>query len=205
MKIKICGLQSLEDISYINEFMVDFAGFIFYPKSKRFITIKQSELMKNKLNSNIKTVGVFVDEDLKNLEQIIKTGVLDFVQLHGNENNQYINYVKETLKIPVIKAFKADCNLKFNIDNTNADFVLIDSFNKNSFGGTGNSFDWKIIPKTNKKIFLAGGLNSENVLSAMHFVNPYCLDINSGVEINGRKDRKKISDIIKIIKGYKND
>lgn len=205
MKIKICGLRTLEDISYVNVAMPDFTGFIFARGSKRKITIEQAELMKSALNKNIKSVGVFVDESPEVIISAAKLGIIDIIQMHGSETDEYIKEIKNYTKMEVIKAFKADENLNYNIENTNADYVLVDSFGKNSFGGTGNTFDWGLIPETNKKLFLAGGLNSENILEAIKRVKPYCVDINSGVETNGAKDKQKIIEIIQKIKGYENE
>ena len=202
MKVKICGLKTLEDIDYINEALPDFAGFIFAESSRR-ISFNQAAKMKSKLNKNIKSIGVFVNEKTEKIINAAEEGIIDLIQLHGNEDNNYIKEIGNKLKLPVIKAFKADSNLKYNIENTIADYVLIDSCNKNQFGGTGQLFDWGLIPETDKKIFLAGGLNADNIIRAIKEVNPYCLDINSGVEINGKKDRKKILEVMQIVKGYK--
>ena len=202
MKVKICGLKTLEDIDYINEVLPDFAGFIFAESSRR-VSFKLAAKMKSKLNKNIKSIGVFVNEKTENIINAAEEGIIDLIQLHGNEDNNYIKEIGNKLKLPVIKAFKADSNLKYNIENTIADYVLIDSCNKNQFGGTGQLFDWGLIPETEKKIFLAGGLNADNIIRAIKEVNPYCLDINSGVEINGKKDRKKILEVMQIVKGYK--
>ena len=202
MKVKICGLKTLEDIDYINEALPDFAGFIFAESSRR-VSFKKNKKMKSKLNKNIKSIGVFVNEKTEKIINAAEEGIIDLIQLHGNEDNNYIKEIGNKLKLPVIKAFKADSNLKYNIENTIADYVLIDSCNKNQFGGTGQLFDWGLIPETDKKIFLAGGLNADNIIRAIKEVNPYCLDINSGVEINGKKDRKKILEVMQIVKGYK--
>ncbi len=205
MKIKICGLMNLNDIEYVNETMPDFIGFIFASKSKRKISYEQALEMKKILNKNIKSAGVFVDENIENIIYAVKEGIIDLIQLHGEENENYIKELKTKVNIPIIKALKAENNLKDNINSTIADYILIDSISENSFGGTGKTFDWGIIPKTNKKIFLAGGINAQNVLKAIKTVKPYCVDINSGVETDGRKDKNKIKEIIQIIKGYNNE
>ena len=166
MKVKICGLKTLEDIDYINEALPDFAGFIFAESSRR-ISFNQAAKMKSKLNKNIKSIGVFVNEKTENIIKAAKEGIIDLIQLHGNEDNNYIKEIGSKLKLQVIKAFKADSNLKYNIENTIADYVLIDSGNKNQFGGTGQLFDWGLIPETDKKIFLAGGLNADNIIRAI--------------------------------------
>ncbi|MCD7781016.1 MAG: phosphoribosylanthranilate isomerase [Candidatus Gastranaerophilales bacterium] len=205
MKIKICGLMNLNDIEYVNETMPDFIGFIFASKSKRKISYEQALEMKKILNKNIKSAGVFVDENIENIIYAVKEGIIDLIQLHGEENENYIKELKTKVNIPIIKALKAENNLKDNINSTIADYILIDSISENSFGGTGKTFDWGIIPKTDKKIFLAGGINAQNVLKAIKTVKPYCVDINSGVETDGRKDKNKIKEIIQIIKGYNNE
>lgn len=206
MKIKICGLRRFEDIDYVNEFLPDFAGFIFAPKSKRYITADFTLKLRKELSKNIKSVGVFVNENLENIRKISDLKIIDFIQLHGDEDNLFIEKVKNTTNLPVIKAFRADEQLETKLQSSNADFFLIDSSSKNSFGGTGVTFDWNTIPKGYEdRIFLAGGLNVYNVKTAMKTVNPYCLDINSGVETDGFKDKIKMKEIFEIIKENKNE
>lgn len=199
VKIKICGLQCLEDISYVNEAKIDFAGFIFAEKSKRKVSVEQAKKMKGALSSDIKSVGVFVNEKINRIKEIAELKIIDLIQLHGNETNEYIKNLRLEINLPVIKALKADEQLKLNIDKTIADYILIDSVSDNHFGGTGKVFDYNLIPKTNKKIFVAGGLNALNIQNAIN-LTPYCLDINSGVETEGKKDRKKILEIVKQFK-----
>lgn len=205
MKIKICGLTSLDDINIINEAKPDFAGFIFAPQSIRKLTFEKAIRMRHAMDSNIKSIGVFVNANINEIISAAASEIINIIQLHGNETNEYIKQVKIETNLPVIKAFKASQDLRNELQQTDADFVLIDSHNRNGFGGTGKTFDWGLIPETNKKIFLAGGLNERNIKNAIKNVNPYCVDINSGVETNGKKDKQKIMDIIKIIKGYSNE
>ena len=202
MKIKICGLKRLDDISYVNEAGVDFAGFIFAEKSKRKIDFSTAKNLKKELKKDIKSVGVFVNQSFDFIKQAVDLGLVEFVQLHGEEDNSFIEKIQKELNIPVIKAFKADLNLKDNLKNTKADYVLIDSSDNQNFGGTGKTFDWGLIPETNKKIFLAGGLNSNNILSAIQTVRPFCLDVNSGVELNGIKNKTMIEDIVEKVRKY---
>ncbi len=206
MKIKICGLFREDDIYAVNEFQSDYIGFIFYPKSKRYINSEKAADLKKILNKNIKSVGVFVNEKEEKVIEIAKNHIVDVIQLHGNEDNEYIEKISSSTKLPVIKAFKADYDLNKNIKETKADYILIDSYNENTFGGTGVCFDWGVIPDEVKdRLFLAGGINISNVKEAIKKVNPYCIDINSGVETNGLKDKNKIEKIIKLIKGYTNE
>ena len=202
MKIKICGLKRLEDISYVNEAGVDFAGFIFAEKSKRRIDFLTAKNLKRELKKDIKPVGVFVNQSFDFIKQAVDLGLVEFVQLHGEEDNFFIEKIQKKLNIPVIKAFKADLNLEYNLKNAKADYVLIDSSDNQNFGGTGKIFDWGLIPETNKKNFLAGGLNSNNILSAIQTVKPYCVDVNSGVELNGIKNKKMIEDIVEKVRKY---
>ena len=170
-KIKICGLKSIEDISYVNDAKADYAGFIFAENSKRCISVDIAKQMKQKLSKNIKSVGVFVNQEITAIKEIAKQKIIDMIQLHGNETNEYIKMIKEETGLAVIKAFRADENLKNNIENIIADYILIDSSNGSQFGGTGNVFDYSLIPETNKPIFLAGGLNAQNITKALK-INP---------------------------------
>ena len=201
MKIKICGLMTLKDIDYVNQAEPDYVGFIFAKESRRRISINQAKEMKNHLNKNIKSVGVFINPDISEISECIENRITDLIQLHGDEDNQFIDEIKKLADIEIIKAIKADENIKENSSKTNADYILIDNIKP----GCGKVFDWALIPKLNKKIFLAGGLNSENIIHAIQIVNPYCVDINSGVETDGKKDKNKIAEIVKKIKGNKND
>ena len=198
MKIKICGLKSLDDIKIINKAKTNYAGFIFAKNSKRKIDFNLALKMKENINPEIKVTGVFANQEIKEIAEL--TGIIDVIQLHGDEDNNYIKSLKEMTDKKIIKAYKADNQLKENIENSLADYILIDSNSKSSFGGTGITFDWNIIPKTDKKIFLAGGLNINNIEKAIKMVNPYCLDINSGVETFGKKDEKKVIEIVKLIR-----
>ncbi len=192
MKIKICGLQTIEDIEAVNEVKPDYIGFIFAVESKRRITFEQAEKMKNKLSEGIKSVGVFLNEKIENISFCAENNIIDMIQLHGKEDNNYINQLKEKTNLPVIKVFSADKELENNINKTTADFVLID----NEKGGSGKVCNWKLIPeKRSKRIFLAGGLNIYNIEEAIKTVKPYCVDINSGVETNEKKDKNKIKEI----------
>ncbi len=203
MKIKICGLKRTEDIEYINQVKIDFAGFIFAQNSKRRVDLKTAETMKRLLNPDIKSVGVFANQDLNFIKEISEKKIIDIIQLHGSEDNDFICKIKEMTNLEVIKAFKADNNLEYAINISAADYVLIDSYNEKSFGGTGSAFDWSLIPQTDKKIFLAGGINILNAEKALKDVKPYCIDINSGVETNGVKDKYKIIEIVDRIRNKK--
>lgn len=201
LKIKICGLRRECDVDFVNSAGVDFVGFVF-AGSKRQVTPAQASVLKKRLSPDIKSVGVFVNESIENIKRICKNGIIDLIQLHGNEDSDFIKTLKNEINLPVIKAVKALSRdyIKEEIRN-DADFVLLDSFKENSFGGTGSIFDWTIVPDIKKPVFLAGGLNINNIKQAVDMVHPFCVDISSGVETDGFKDERKIFEITKLVRG----
>lgn len=192
MKIKICGLSRTQDIEIINKYKPDYAGFVF-AKSKRQVTPEAARALKAMLSPQIKAVGVFVDEDLQNVISLLKQNIIDMAQLHGSEEQNYINALKKECPAPVIKAVRADG--AFVLPEINSDYILFDS----GPGGTGKTFDWQKIKDYKKPFFLAGGLDAENIKSAAVY-KPYCADFNSGVETDGVKDEQKIKQIINIVR-----
>lgn len=198
MKIKICGLKRNEDIEYVNEALPDYIGFVF-SKSKRQVTLQQAYDLKRDLNSRIKSVGVFVNEPQDMIAELAKNGIIDLAQLHGNEDNVYISKLREKTdgKVKIIKAISI--SNEFSIDQINeidADFFLLD----NGSGGTGTAFDYSLIKnKVNDRIFLAGGINAGNIKNAVS-LNPYCIDVSSGAESDGIKDREKIIKLVRSIR-----
>lgn len=199
-KIKICGIRRFEDVEYVNNAKPDFIGFVF-AKSKRQVTEDTAKALKEKLNPEIKTVGVFVNELPERVAELCNSGIIDFAQLHGNEDLSYINTLKKLTDKPVIKAVRAKCQQDItDAEKLPVDYLLLDTYNKDAYGGTGEVFNWDIIPKDlSKPFFLAGGLNSSNLKNAVDTVNPYCLDLSSGVETDGVKDKEKIDSVMKII------
>lgn len=198
MKIKICGLKRNEDIEYVNEALPDYIGFVF-SKSRRQVTLQQAYDLKRDLNSRIKSVGVFVNEPQDMIAELAKNGIIDLAQLHGNEDNVYISKLREKTdgKVKIIKAISI--SNEFSIDQINeidADFFLLD----NGSGGTGKAFDYSLIKnKLNDRIFLAGGINAGNIKNAVS-LNPYCIDVSSGAESDGIKDREKIIKLVRSIR-----
>lgn len=201
LKIKICGLRRECDVDFVNSAGVDFVGFVF-AGSKRQVTPAQASVLKKRLSPDIKSVGVFVNESIENIKRICKNGIIDLIQLHGNEDGDFIKTLKNEINLPVIKAVKALSKdyIKEEIRN-DADFVLLDSFKENSFGGTGSIFDWTVVPDIKKPVFLAGGLNINNIKQAVDMVHPFCVDISSGVETDGFKDERKIFEITELVRG----
>lgn len=190
-KIKICGLKRPEDISYVNKLNPDYVGFVLSNGYKRSIDMAQLRRLRDKLNSNIKAVGVFVNEPVDIVNACVKMELIDMVQLHGSED---IEYVKQ-IKAPVIKALKPS---EFNLVKDYQAYV--DYFLFDSGTGTGKSFDWSTIPKTDTEFFLAGGIGSNNLREAIGTVKPYAVDLSSSIETDGYKDYDKIKEVIEIVR-----
>lgn len=194
--IKICGLRRTVDTEYINEFKeIKYIGFVF-AESKRKISIEEAIKIKNNLRSDIKTVGVFADMDIDIINKISKEVNLDIIQLHSNENNndckKAIKKVWKSISIKDINSIKVADNFSC------ANGFVLDTYNKNLWGGSGISFSWEIAKNFSNKYFtvLAGGINSENIKDALKIVNPNVIDVSSSVETDGFKDYKKIRQLI---------
>ena len=197
VKIKICGLRRLEDIEIVNKYKPDYIGFVF-ADSKRKVSHEQASKMKDYLSSDIISVGVFVNADCEEILKLYNDGIIDMAQLHGDENEEYINYLKEKTnnELKIIKAIEmSHDNDLFNYDDSQADFLLLDSGK-----GSGKTFDWSLIRKNLKKeFFLAGGINSENAVQAIDEFSPYAIDLSSSLEVDGFKDEKKVKEIMEVI------
>lgn len=194
IKIKFCGLFREEDIEYVNKLNPDYIGFVF-AKSKRQITKEKAIDLKNKLKSNIKVVGVFVDEDIEKIIDLLSNGVIDIAQLHGNEREEDIKNIKNKSKKQVIKAIRVTTSEDIESwKNSCADFLLLDNGQ-----GTGKTFDWNNIKNLNRPFFLAGGLSIDNIKEAIEKVSPMAIDISSGIESNGVKDYEKMKEVMKIL------
>ncbi len=189
-KIKFCGLTRPCDIEAANEIKPDYIGFVFAPKSKRRVSYKQAVDLKNLLSKEIKAVGVFLDEDIDQVISLLNLGIIDAAQLHGSESAEYIKRLQKETGKPVIKAFQirgeADVSAA---ENTIADYIILDAGT-----GEGKTFDWELIKEFKKPYFLAGGLNPGNVNDAMRQLHPYALDVSTGIETDGLKDKKKMAE-----------
>ncbi|MEQ2626992.1 phosphoribosylanthranilate isomerase [Faecalibacillus faecis] len=192
-KIKICGLKRREDIEYVNKYQPDYIGFVFAGK-KRKLTYDQVVDLKKYLTSSIQVVGVFVNEDIFFVEKLVKEHVIDLVQLHGQEDQKYIQALKEKVDVSIIKAIQIKNEDSFN-EHYDVDYYLYD----HGTGGTGESFDWSMLKEVDKPVFLAGGINLLNIDDALK-KNVYALDVSSGVETDGFKDEKKIKKIVRRVR-----
>lgn len=197
VKVKICGLKEVEHVKACVEAGATWIGFMF-AQSRRQITLNQAQLLAEHVPPHIKKVGVFVNPTADEIHEAVEKVGLDYVQYHGNEEPKFI----ESLGYPAIKAFSVR-----NIEDVqkaksyHVDYYLFDSPGTEFAGGSGKVFDWTLleqlsIPK--EKVILAGGLNSNNVKDAVLRVQPYGVDVSSGVELDGRKNSKLIKEFIHI-------
>ncbi len=198
MIIKICGLKTQDDIAYVNEFKPDYIGFVFAKGRKRTIDGETARLLKEHLDKGIKAVGVFVDDPLDEVLSLLEDNIIDMAQLHGDEDEAYIKGLKEKTDKPVIKAFvvKEDTDIGL-INNSSADMILLDSGQ-----GSGKKLNEALIRSVKRDYILAGGLSPENVDGVLlnRSNRLIGLDVSSGVETDGAKDREKIELFIKRVR-----
>ena len=208
-KVKMCGISKVETIPAVVEAKPDYMGLVFAP-SKRQVTVEQAKILIEELHKQcinhydtkvVKTVGVFVNETLDNLVRIADTANLDAVQLHGDEDEAFIQSLKERTNVEVWKAIqiRSAADVEKWIDSS-ADMLLFDAYHKDERGGTGEVFDWSSLDTFERPFMLAGGIDSTNVARAIRTVRPYGIDISSGIETNGVKDDEKITAFTKIVK-----
>lgn len=199
-KIKICGLSRECDIDFVNIAKPDFIGFVFAEKSKRRVDFDTALKLKNQLDKNIQAVGVFVNNDMDFVLSLVNNGIIDLIQLHGDEDENCIMSLKEKTSAKIIKAVRVKTTENIlRADKLPVDYLLLDTYTKGEYGGSGKTFDWNMIPKISKPYFLAGGLNAENIKSALK-VGAYCLDVSSGAETDGKKDKDKIIKIVNTVR-----
>ena len=197
VKIKICGIRRLEDIKIVNKYKPDYIGFVF-AKSKRKISHELAYKLKQNLNSDIISVGVFVDASQDEILKLFNDKIIEVAQLHGNESEEFIKNLKAKTndELKIIKAVEISEDIDLNeYDNTSADYLLLDSGK-----GSGKTFDWNLVKNDLKKeFFLAGGLSSSNIEDAISKFNPYAVDLSSSLEIDGFKDENKIKELMEVI------
>ena len=199
-KIKLCGLTRIEDIEAANALKPEYIGFVFTPKSRRYVDPQEAAILKRQLNSGINAVGVFVDEEPKKVAELLDRGIIDMAQLHGSEDENYIKQLRMMTDKPIIKAFRIDREQDFmDAQESSADYILLDSGN----GGTGTTFDWSVLQNINRPYFLAGGLNPENAGDAVRQFHTFALDVSSGIETDGMKDSEKMTTFINSIRKEK--
>jgi phosphoribosylanthranilate isomerase len=199
VKIKICGLTRCAEAEMLNREKVDYAGFVF-ASSRRQLLIPQAAEIRQALDPGIQAVGVFVDQASEFILQTVRYVRLDVIQLHGNERQADIDAIRKLTGKPVIKAISVKAAEDLNPEYwPDAEFILLD----HGKGGTGKAFDWSLLERArhSRPFFLAGGLTPENVASAMGY-RPYAVDVSSGVETAGIKDREKIAAFVQNVRNH---
>ena len=192
-KIKLCGLSRESDIFAANALMPEYVGFVFWGKSKRYVSPETAETLRKMLAPEILSVGVFVDEDPENIAALTQRGIIDMIQLHGHENEEYISRLRTLTGKNIIKAFKSG-----EVRKTSADYVMIDSGM-----GTGKTFDWSacsITQNITSPLFIAGGLTPENAAQAIQIFHPFAVDVSSGIETNGVKNIEKMTAFVEAVR-----
>lgn len=193
-KVKICGITNVEDALLSAKFGADALGFNFYEKSPRYITPENAREIIEQLPEKILKVGVFVNEDLEKIAEIASIAKLDALQLHGEEMPEFARQLKAKTNLEIIKAFRISPEFKpEDVLRYETDAILLDAYNPQEHGGTGETFDWEIAKKVQEifpKIYLAGGLSYKNISSAIWNIKPFAVDVCSGVETKkGIKDK----------------
>jgi phosphoribosylanthranilate isomerase len=200
VKVKVCGTTRLKDALLAVECGADAIGFIFYKKSPRYVTAKTAEKICSKLPPFIHRVGVFVNETADKINRIADRCGLDAVQLHGDESPAFCKKIKRR----VIKAVRVkDAASLKEMSRYAVDAFLLDTYKEHQWGGTGKVFDWELATRAKKygPLILAGGLNPRNVKEAIQKVQPYGVDVSSGVEQSpGKRDPKKVKAFLKAVR-----
>lgn len=196
-RIKCCGMFRPCDIDALNVALPDYCGFVVdYPKSHRSVSVEVACKLRGKLDARIAAVGVFVDMRVEQVARAVSTCQLQGVQLHGSEDESYIAALRELTDAPIIKAFtiRSRDDLMAAKAST-ADYVLLDNGK-----GTGEPFDWRLLKGFGRPYFLAGGLTPDTIPHAIRRLNPYALDLSSGLETDGAKDPEKIAVAVRAVR-----
>lgn len=200
MKIKLCGIRTIDDVHLINEAQPDFCGFIVeFPKSFRSVSEAELRNLTTQVNPEIKKVGVFVNAPQDLAIRLLQDNVIDLAQLHGQEDNTYIEEIKSKTEKQVIKAFsiKTEEDVQKALESP-ADYILLDQ----GGGGTGQTFDWSLVPEIKCPWFLAGGLSPDNLHTAIEHLHPWGIDLSSSLETDRKKDSVKIQKVMQIISQF---
>ena len=199
-RIKLCGLTRPEDIAAANALQPEYIGFVFAPKSRRYVSRELAAELKAQLSPGIQAVGVFVNEAPETAAELLNAGIIDIAQLHGQENETYIHRLRKLTNKPLIQAVRVtDAASLANAQKSPADLILLDS----GAGGTGTAFDWTVLDKFSRLYFLAGGLGPDTVGNAVKRFHPYAVDVSSGIETAGKKDPAKMAAFVAAVR--KND
>lgn len=194
--IKLCGLSRPCDIEAANELKPDYIGFVFASKSMRCVTYEKAAQLKSRLSQGIQAVGVFVNEQPQNVANLLNNDIIDMAQLHGDEDEDYIAQLRLLTDKPIIKAFRMKTAKDMNAaEQSTADHILLDSG-----AGTGTVFDWGLVKSIKRPYFLAGGLGADNVTDALKALHPFAVDVSSGIETDGAKDKIKMAAFVAAVR-----
>ena len=187
-KIKMCGISRIYDAETANTIMPDYVGFVFWSKSRRYIRPETASILRQTLNPQIMAAGVFVNDDADIIAKMYHNGLINMAQLHGNEDETYIKSLRKMADIPIIQAFRimSQDDLTKAAAST-ADYLLLDAGM-----GDGKTFDWDLLKGFDRPYILAGGLNCQNVTEAIRRLHPFGVDVSSGIETDGMKDKNKM-------------
>ena len=195
-RIKLCGLSRPCDIEAANALRPEYVGFVFAPKSKRYVSPGNAVELKRMLAPGIRAVGVFVNEQPDHIAALLHQGVIDLAQLHGGEDEAYVAHLRQRSAQPIIRAFRIGTAEGIErAEHSMADYVLLDSG-----GGSGTPFDWNLIQNIKKPYFLAGGLSPETVSGAVARLHPFAVDVSSGIETDGVKDSGKMAAFVAAVR-----
>ena len=187
-KIKICGLSRECDIDFANETKPDYAGFVVnFPKSRRNVSPDRARELASRLSPEITPVGVFVDERPEVIAELVNCGAIRAAQLHGSEDEEYIKNLRALCRCEIIQAFRVKDEEDVRRAAQSSDYVLLDGGQ-----GEGKRFDWRFAENFSRPCFIAGGLDAENVAEVIERLRPFAVDMSSGVETDGFKDKDKI-------------
>lgn len=195
-RIKICGLRRAEDIGAVNGLRPEYIGFVFFRGSKRYVTPEEARTLRDGLAPEIRAVGVFVDEKPETVARLLEEGIIDIAQLHGHEDEAYLAELRKLTDKPLIKAFRVrSAEDALQAQASTADAILLDAG-----AGDGKTFDWNWLEAVTRPFFLAGGLNPENAGKAVRKLEPYAVDVSSGVETDGVKDVMKMRAFVRAVR-----
>ena len=208
-RIKLCGLSRPCDIETANTLRPDCVGFVFAPESRRYVTHSRAADLKALLDPGIHSAGVFVDQEIESIARLLHEGVIDLVQLHGNEDNEYIRALRSSIKnlqgmqdnnprphVRILQAFRIRSPEDVAAaQESAADLVLLDAG-----AGDGKTFDWSLLRDFRRPFFLAGGLTPENAADAVRALHPYGVDVSSGIETDGFKDPEKMAAFVRAVR-----
>ena len=179
-----------------NELKPEYVGFVFARKSSRYLAPEQAAELKKLLSPDIRAVGVFVDENPQTVAGLLNDGTIDMAQLHGVESGEYIKKLRQFTDKPLIRAFRIQSAADIaDAGNSSADYILLDSG-----AGTGSVFDWELVRNIRRPYFLAGGLSPDNVENAVNMLYPFAVDVSSGIETDGVKDKLKMAAFVAAVR-----